>query len=90
MITRREFVAGIACTAAAGKLIGQEADTAKKEILAASCGLYCGACAMYLATQEKDPKRLESVLKQGRYGSFMASVPWEDIQATSENPLFYI
>ena len=80
MITRREFVAGVACTAVAGKLIGQETDTAKKEILVASCGLYCGACPMYLATQENDPTRLESVKKQGGYGAFMASLPWEDLQ----------
>jgi len=79
MITRREFVAGVACTAVAGKLIGQEADTARKEILVASCGLYCGACPMYLATQENDPTRLESIKKQARFGS-LPNLPWEDLQ----------
>ena len=59
MITRREFVAGVACCAAvAGKLAGQEADVSKNENLVAPCGLYCGACSMYLATQENNEQRL--------------------------------
>ena len=48
-ITRREFVAGVACAGAAcaaiaGKLTAQETDAAKNENLVAPCGLYCGAC----------------------------------------------
>jgi len=51
MITRREFVAGVACCAAlAGKLTGQEAGAANNEFLVAPCGLYCGACRSYLST----------------------------------------
>ena len=34
------------------------------EKLVAPCGLYCGACPMYLATQENSEKRLESLMKQ--------------------------
>ena len=69
MITRREFVAGVACTAVAGKLVGQETDAAKKENLVASCGLYCGACPWYLATQENNEERLASIQKQ--FGGLM-------------------
>jgi len=55
MITRREFVAGVACCAAvAGKLAGQETGNAKNEILVAPCGLFCGACRAYLATLENN------------------------------------
>ena len=58
MITRREFVAGVACATVAGKLIGQEIDTAKNENLVTPCGLYCGACPAYLATKENNEQRL--------------------------------
>ena len=34
------------------------------EKLVAPCGLYCGACPMYLATQENSEKRLESLMQQ--------------------------
>jgi hypothetical protein len=34
------------------------------EKLVAPCGLYCGACPMYLATQENNEKRLESLMQQ--------------------------
>ena len=73
MITRREFVCSVGCCAAIAKnLSGQTAnapkdaskDASKKEGLVAPCGLYCGACAMYLATQENNPARLTS-----RFGS---------------------
>ena len=80
MITRREFVAGVACTAVAGKLTGQEDNTVNKENkenLVASCGLYCGACPMYLATQENDRQRLESIQKQ--FGSGLTKLPPEDL-----------
>jgi len=50
MITRREFVCGVACAAVAGNVMGQEAG-AKNENLVAPCGLYCGACSGYLTTQ---------------------------------------
>ncbi|MCL2877889.1 MAG: DUF3795 domain-containing protein, partial [Acidobacteria bacterium] len=77
MITRREFVAGVACTAVAGNLIGQEADTAKNENLVASCGLYCGACPMYLATQENNEQRMASIQKQ--FGSGSMKMSQEDL-----------
>jgi len=77
MITRREFVAGVACTAVAGKLTGQEDNTVNKENLVASCGLYCGACPMYLATQENDRQRLESIQKQ--FGSGLTKLSPEDL-----------
>jgi hypothetical protein len=52
MITRREFVAGVACAAVAVKAMGREADAENAESLIAPCGTYCGACPMYLDTLE--------------------------------------
>jgi hypothetical protein len=34
------------------------------ELLVAPCGLYCGACPMYLASQDKDGERFKDLLKQ--------------------------
>lgn len=65
MITRRNFVACVACASVAGKLMGQEAGGANNEKLVAPCGLYCGACPMYLATQANDEKRLASMFGAG-------------------------
>ena len=63
MITRREFVAGVACCAAvAGKLTGQDAESAKYESRVSPCGTYCGACPMYLATQENNDQRMTSYM----------------------------
>ena len=73
MITRREFVAGVTCATVAGELIGQEADAVKKENLVASCGLYCGACPMYLATQENSEERMASIQKQFGGGALKLS-----------------
>ena len=33
-----------------------------KEPLAAVCGLYCGACALYRARRDNDPQSLEEIL----------------------------
>jgi hypothetical protein len=77
MITRREFVAGVAGVAVAGKLIAQEGNAEKKENLVASCGLYCGACPMYLATQTKDEQRLKSIQQQ--FGSGPMKLSQEDL-----------
>jgi len=78
MITRREFVAGVVCTTVAGKLIGQEVGDVKNENLVASCGLYCGACAMYLATKEDSyEQRLPSIQKQ--FGSMPIKFSREDL-----------
>jgi len=65
MITRREFVCGVACAAIAGKLAGQEADASKNENLVSPCGTYCGACFMYLATQENNVQRMASGFGSG-------------------------
>jgi len=77
MITRREFVAGVACATAAVKLAGQETEAERNENLVATCGLYCGACPMYLATQEKDAERLASMQKQ--FGGALSKMPPEDL-----------
>ncbi len=60
MITRREFVKSVAGVAVTGALI----ETPKGEDLVASCGLYCGACPMYLATQTKDEQRIKTMMQQ--------------------------
>jgi hypothetical protein len=69
--TRREFVKEVAGTAFVGALIINEAiagDAAKApadgEKLVAPCGLYCGACPMFLASQENDEQRIQAILKQ--------------------------
>ena len=74
MITRREFVTGVACTAVACRLMGQESDAAKNENLVAPCGLYCGACPMYLATQENNDQRLASRFGPGSKQPSMESM----------------
>ena len=64
MITRREFVVGVtccaACTSVAEKLAGQDVGNSGNEKLVSPCGLYCGACPMYLATQENNEERMSS------------------------------
>jgi hypothetical protein len=60
MITRRDFVKGVAGTAAIGAFIEPD----KGQNLVASCGLYCGACPMYLATQSKDESRVKALMQQ--------------------------
>lgn len=75
--SRRDFVRGITGAAFAGALsagpclrgafAGNQAGKGVSgggEKLVAPCGLYCGACPMYLATQENSPERLESLMKQ--------------------------
>jgi hypothetical protein len=76
MITRREFVAGVGCAAVAVKLIGQDGDAAKREHLVAPCGLYCGACPMYLATQENNEQRLSA---SGFGSGGLSKMPREDL-----------
>jgi hypothetical protein len=73
MITRREFVKGVAGVAVAGTFL----DSGNKENLVAACGLYCGACPMYLATQEKNPERMESLQKQ--FGGRKIQLSTEDL-----------
>jgi len=71
MITRREFVIGMAGATVAGAF----ADQRSNEKLVAPCGLYCGACPMYIATQQKDDKKVQAMMKQfGR-----ANMPADDM-----------
>ena len=60
MITRREFIKEVGGAAVVFSLV----DTGSRETLVAPCGLYCGACPMYLATQEKDERRIQGILQQ--------------------------
>lgn len=66
--TRREFVGRITAVAVCGAFARIETVAAKapenKELLVAPCGLYCGACPMYLATQENDDTRIKAMLEQ--------------------------
>jgi hypothetical protein len=77
-LTRRSFVKGIAgaavgcacyrlnCFAATDSVwkTSEEEDDKKKENLVAVCGLYCGACPMYIATQTGDEQKQRDLLKQ--------------------------
>jgi hypothetical protein len=61
--TRREFVKEVAGTAFACTLVGL--DTAGGgEKLVAVCGLYCGACPMYLATNDNNEQKRKERLQQ--------------------------
>ena len=71
--TRRSFIQGIAGTAVCGTCFRWKAfaDPAmipgrdnETEDLVAVCGLYCGACPMYLATQSNDEEKQQALLKQ--------------------------
>jgi hypothetical protein len=73
--TRREFVKEVAGAALVGTLVGMDAiaettpeapkTPENKEKLVAPCGLYCGACPMFLASQEKDEQKSKAILQQG-------------------------
>ncbi len=71
MITRREFVIGIAGVTVAGAF----ADQRNNEKLVAPCGMYCGACSNYIATQQKDEKKIQELMKL--YGK--SNMPVEDM-----------
>jgi len=73
MITRREFVKGVAGVAVAGSLM----DVGNKENLVAACGLYCGACPMYLATQTKDDSKIKALQQQ--FGAGKTKLAAEDL-----------
>jgi len=89
--SRREFVQGITGAAFAGALAavpclgkalpfsGQNAEAAAAggERLVAPCGLYCGACPMYLASQEKDDQKLKDMMRQ--FGSGKMQFKQEDL-----------
>ena len=78
--TRRKFVTETAGAAFIGALAGLEAAAAapkapaNKEKLVAPCGLYCGACPMYIASQEKDEKKIEAMAKQFSSGKSKIAV----------------
>jgi hypothetical protein len=79
--TRREFVKEVTGAALVGTLVGMDAiaETApaapkapeNKEKLVAPCGLYCGACPMFLSSQEKDEQKSKAILQQGFGGGPM-------------------
>ncbi len=73
MITRREFVIGVAGVTIASAF----ADQKNNEKLVAPCGLYCGACPMYIATQQKDEEKIKGMLKQFSAGK--TNVAMEDM-----------
>jgi hypothetical protein len=69
--TRRQFVKEIAGAAVAGSMVSLEARNAQPaqapqngEALVAPCGLYCGACPMYLDTQTKSDQKTRELMKQ--------------------------
>jgi hypothetical protein len=84
--TRREFVERLAGAAAAAALAGlptanaaQSQTPAKAkggENLVAPCGLYCGACPMYLATTQNSDEKLKAMLQQ--FGAGRSNVNRED------------
>jgi hypothetical protein len=74
MITRREFVKGGAGVAVVGTFAEAPANA---EALVASCGLYCGACPMYLATQNKDDQRVKALFQQ--FSSGKMNLKMEDL-----------
>ena len=86
-MTRRTFVKGVAGVAVGCACLqldclvtsASEPDniTKDKENLVAVCGLYCGACPMYLATQSNDEEKLKAMLKQFSNGP--AKLKTEDI-----------
>jgi hypothetical protein len=42
----------------------KKASEGSDELLVAPCGLYCGACPMYLATQDKDGEKFKALMQQ--------------------------
>jgi hypothetical protein len=83
--TRREFVRGIAGAAVAGGLACFEAKSVRaeqvfkdRENLVATCGLYCGACPIYLDTQSKSDQKTKEFMQQ--LGSKQTNVKREDLQ----------
>ena len=77
--SRRQFVQGIAgalvCAPCIGRAIAfsaqneaatgaQKAAEGARELLVAPCGLYCGACPMYLASQDKDEQKMKALMQQ--------------------------
>jgi len=83
--TRRDFVRGIAGTAVAGGLLclkckGARAGEAPSgpENLVAACGLYCGACPIYLDSQSKSDQKTREFMQQ--LGAKPPEIRREDLQ----------
>ncbi len=65
-------LASAPCLGKAWSVSGQSASAAAAdksaetvgERLVAPCGLYCGACPMYLASQEKDEQKVKDMMRQ--------------------------
>jgi len=70
--TRREFVGQMTGTFLAGAILGvcpikiaaASDTTAGGEKLVAACGLYCGACPAYLASQQNNEEKISALQKQ--------------------------
>lgn len=83
--SRREFVRTVAGAAVIGSIAGLDVITARAsgapengELLVAPCGLYCGACPMYLATRDKDEAKIKALLKQ--FSARDSSMTLADVQ----------
>lgn len=83
--TRREFVMEVACATAVCTLSGKKGMAAtapsapeNKEKLVAPCGLYCGACPMYLATQDKDKQKIKDLAQ--RFSTPNSKFALEDVE----------
>jgi len=83
--TRRAFVRGIAGAAVAGRLVCLEQGDLKAEQvpksgenLVATCGLYCGACPIYLDTQNKSDQKTKEFMQA--LGAKQPDVRREDFQ----------
>jgi hypothetical protein len=79
--TRREFVGTMTGATVACAFMrcanAQSAGKADGEKLVAPCGLYCGACPMYLATIEKDDEKVKALLQQ--FGAGRSNFKREDL-----------
>jgi hypothetical protein len=85
--TRRKFFEQLTGAAAVAALSGmpnafavqsQPAGKAKGgEYLVAPCGLYCGACSMYLATVQNSEEKINALMKQ--FGGGRSSFKREDL-----------
>jgi hypothetical protein len=83
--SRREFVRAVTGAAVIGSITGLDLFTAgaygaseNRELLVAPCGLYCGACPMYLATRDKDEGKIKALLQQ--FNSRDSSLTIADLQ----------
>ena len=80
--SRRTFVCGLAGAFVAGKIAVESAQAAQNqkngENLVATCGLYCGACPIYLDSQSKSDQKTKEFMQQ--LGSKQTNIKREDFQ----------